>query len=575
MILKFIFETPSNQGIIEKICIRVADSVGVKLGLSRDLTHIYAYVEGSEEQIENFSKQLASELPLSIFLRSLNAELSEEFKDDLKRDFPDISLPPCPKCLREVKDQNSSHYYDIFHHCEVCGYKAEGNIENPKELFESLRHKIKSGDKISIQTMNGPYEISKNLEDVDIIVAKDLASVAKYFMAFEGDAKALASIEKPLVTLKTNLEFKKTYGLSVPAFEVKLPDCMVLEILYDGLDEPLLGLKKTENPIDLNFDVIIEEVPKAVVTDSTKKDILLYSGDRGIIPAYEKFVKENIVGKYKNYLAFSKDGKTVLDKTDKYDFEDYKEVKPAFGGFYGVLNQWNLEDKNTMGFCFYKEDESKIFINSPKFGLVEYIDFNFYFDNFEEIFSLIGAMNETGKKLIENFSKKRPELFEKALNADIESPKKGIYYLWGLIGCVLGFDDNIKGAAEKLLKFANEAMTKKGPRIDYKLESNNLNPLWAIRTAMSFNLAGVDNYLISYGVIESFAEFLSNTYEQVNKESPLDGAVIVGDLFEGEFLNKIYCYIEKNYPVFTPKALPVSGAIEAFGSVVINSKLSK
>ena len=228
-----------------------------------------------------------------------------------------------------------------------------------------------------------------------------------------------------------------------------------------------------------------------------------------------------------------------------------------------------------MGFCFYKEDESKIFINSPKFGLVEYIDFNFYFDNFEEIFSLIGAMNETGKKLIENFSKKRPELFEKALNADIESPKKGIYYLWGLIGCVLGFDDNIKGAAEKLLKFANEAMTKKGPRIDYKLESNNLNPLWAIRTAMSFNLAGVDNYLISYGVIESFAEFLSNTYEQVNKESPLDGAVIVGDLFEGEFLNKIYCYIEKNYPVFTPKALPVSGAIEAFGSVVINSKFSK
>jgi len=545
------------------------------LGLSSDLTHIYAYVEGSEEQIENFSKQLASELPISIFLRSLNAELSEEFKDDLKRDFPDISLPPCPKCLREVKDQNSSHYYDIFHHCEVCGYKAEGSIENPKELFESLRHKIKSGDKISIQTMNGPYEISKNLEDAETVVAKDLASVAKYFMAFEGDAKALASIEKPLVTLKTNLEFKKTYGLSVPAFEVKLPDCMVLEILYDGLDEPLLGLKKTENPIDLNFDVIIEEVPKAVVTDSTKKDILLYKGDRGIIPKFENFIKDDIIGRHKDYVAFSENEKTILDRIEKYKFNEFKEVKPAFGGFYGVLNQWNLEDKNTMGFCFYKEDESKIFINSPKFGLVEYIDFNFYFDNFEEIFSLIGAMNETGKKLIENFSKKRPELFEKALNADIESPKKGIYYLWGLIGCVLGFDDNIKGAAEKLLKFANEAMTKKGPRIDYKLESNNLNPLWAIRTAMSFNLAGVDNYLISYGVIESFAEFLSNTYEQVNKESPLDGAVIVGDLFEGEFLNKIYCYIEKNYPVFTPKALPVSGAIEAFGSVVINSKFSK
>ena len=118
-------------------------------------------------------------------------------------------------------------------------------------------------------------------------------------------------------------------------------------------------------------------------------------------------------------------------------------------------------------------------------------------------------MNETGKKLVENFSKKRPKLFNNALKSDISSDKKGIYYLWGLIGCVLGFGDNIEDSAKKILKYANEAMTKKGPRIDYKLEGNNLNPLWAIRTAMSFNLAGVDNYLISYGVIESFAEFLS------------------------------------------------------------------
>ena len=573
MILKFIFETPSNQGIIEKICIRVADSAGVKLGLSRDLNYIYAYVEGDEDAIENFSRRLATELPLSIFLKSLNAEITEEFKDDLKREFPDISLPPCPKCLREVKDKNSKHYYDIFHHCEVCGYKAEGKIENSKELFDNLKEKLKNGDKISIQTMNGAYEISSNLEEAETVVAKDLASVAKYFMAFEGDAKALASIEKPLVTLKTNLEFKKNYGLSIPAYDVKLPDCMVLELLFDGLDLPLLGLKKTDNPEDLIFEVKTEEIPKAVVTDSTKKDILLYKGDRGIIPKFENFIKDDIIGRHKDYVAFSENEKTILDRIEKYKFNEFKEVKPAFGGFFGVVNQWDLENKNIMGFCFYKEGESKIFINSPKFGLVEYIDFNFYFDNFEEIFSLIGAMNETGKKLIENFSKKRPELFEKALNVNIKNNKKGIYYLWGLIGIVLGFADNVEEAAIKLLKYANEAMTKKGPRIDYKLEGNNLNPLWTIRTAMSFNLAGVDNYLISYGVIESFAEFLSNTYEQVNKESPLNGAVIVGDLFEGEFLNKIYSYIEKNYPVFTPKALPVSGAVEAYGALVINSKI--
>ncbi|WP_236619481.1 hypothetical protein [Lebetimonas sp. JH369] len=52
----------------------------------------------------------------------------------------------------------------------------------------------------------------------------------------------------------------------------------------------------------------------------------------------------------------------------------------------------------------------------------------------------------------------------------------------------------------------------------------------------------------------------------------LSGAVLAGDMFEGEFLNKIYTYISKNYPVFVPKALPMSGAIEAYGNAVINSK---
>ena len=574
MILRFVFKTPSTQGIIEKICLRVAKKSEVKLGLSRDLENIYAYVEGDENKIEEFSRNLANELPLSVFLKSLSAEVVDEFKDNLVRDFPDISLPPCPKCLREVKDSQNPHYYDIFHHCEVCGYKAQKiDIKNPKKLFDKLREKLINGDKISIQTMNGAYEISSDLENAEIIVAKDLASVAKYFMAFEGDAKALGSIEKPILKLKTNLEFKKTYGISTPAFDVKLPDCMVLELLFEGLDIHLLGLKKTTKPTDLSFEVEVEDILKAVVTDSKNKDILLYSGDRGVVPKFEKFVKEGILGVYKKYGAYSKSDKSVIDYKDFPNLPK-KEAKPAFAGFFSVLNQWEMENKTTIGFCFYKEDESKILINSPKFGVVEYVDFKFYFDDFKEIFALIGAMNDTGKKLIENFSKKRPELFENALKADISSDKKGIFYLWGLIGIILGLDNNIKNAAKKLLKYANEAMTKKGPRIDYKLESNNLNPLWAIRTAMSFNLAGVDNYLLSYGVIESFAEFLSNMYESFNKETPLDGAVIVGDLFEGEFLNKIYSYIDKNYPVYTPKALPISGAVEAFGSLVINSKVS-
>ena len=572
MILKFIFEIDSTNGIVEKILIRVANNLNVKLGLSR-AKNLYAFIEGSEEEIENFSRALAKELPLSIFLKSLSAEVSEEFKDDLVRVFPKINLPPCPKCMQEVKDENNENYFNPFHHCEVCGYNVK-SLSNQvpssgwRKIFEELADKLRSEGKIYIQTMNGKYEITTNLEEAEQIVAVDLAAVATYFMSFEGDAKALGSIEKPLVNLKTNLNFKKEFGLSTPAYLVKLPDCMVLELLCEVVknDIKLLALKKTNEAKDFSFEVVNnDEIPIVVVTD--KREILLQKGDRSILPKFEKYLGD-VEGKNDKYIAISLDGKTEIKLNKKSKIS----VKKAFAGYFGVLKQWELEDKVTMGFAFYKEDESKIMLNSPKFGLVEYVDFDFKFDSFEEIFAAISAMNETGSKLIENFSKKQENLFANALKAKIDTNLKGMAYLWGIIGVILGFDSDLEIAFNKLFNFANSAMTKKGPRIDYKMNGKNLDPLWAIRTAMSFKLAGIDNYLLSFGVIESFAEFLSNTYEQVTKESPLDGAVIVGDLFEGEFLNKIYTNIKKNYPTFTPKALPISGAIEAFGEAVILSK---
>ena len=572
MILKFTFNLPSNQGIVEKILIRNAKDL--KLGLSRDLENLYAFIEGEEDKIEEFSRNIANEIPMSIFLKSLDAEVVDEFKDDLNRNFPNISLPPCPKCLREVKDEENEHYFDIFHHCEVCGYRTSEELrvengewdfnkkEDRRKFFENLAKKLESGN-IYIQTMNGAYEISKDLKNAEFVMAKDLASISKYFMAFEGDAKALASIEKPFIKLKTNIEFKKVFNSSIPAFYVKLPDCMVTEFLFEVSDFELLGFRQTNNPKDLEFNVEVEKPLFAVVTDA--KDILIESGDRGIIPAFEKDI--GVDGKYKDYGY--KNG--VIDKLKNLGEINSKETKPTFSGFYGVLEQWNLRDKNIMGFCFY-EDENKILINSPKFGLIEYIDFKFDFENFEEIFAQITIMNETGPKLIKNFKEKRPEFFENALNASIKSDKKGIYYLWGLIAIVLGMAKNIDDGFREILKHSNEAMTKKGPRIDYKMDGNNLNPLWAIRTAMSFHLAGVDNYLLSYGVVESFAEFLSNQYDSFHKDNDLDGAIIVGDLFRGEFLNKIYSYIDKNYKVYTPRALQISGGIEAFGNAVINKE---
>ena len=475
MYLKFIIDYESPNGYVCKVAKEVAKKLNINIGLKREDDKTLIFMELDEDKINSFANELDKSLAKSIFLGKIDAVVVDEFENE------------------EIK------IYDFSN-----------------ELIEIKDNLITTKDYI--------YEVSEVKEDSDLIIAKDLNSVAKHFVAFNGD-EAIAFIEHPILHLKVNINFRTLTNLfSVSSYDVKLTD-EYLEEFFEKFDTPLIGVK-----------VIKDNSLKGVVTDTKNHKFIITSGEK--------------------YLVFPPQ-------------KEYDENKKPYFGYFGVLNQYNLNDKNTMAFPFYKKHPSKVLLNSPKFGLVDYVDFDVNYTSFEEIFAEI-SLDESGKKLIKNFSTKEPKLFENALNSDLKTDYKGIYFVWGLIGCVLGFGKNIENSAKKLLELANDALTKKGPRIDYKLKDKNLDATWAIRTAMSFKLAGVDDNLISYGVIESFAEFLNNLYEGVNRDTELNGAIIVGDLFEGELLNKTYTYVSKNYPTFTPKALPISGAIEGYGAWVVN-----
>jgi hypothetical protein len=575
MILKFILKYSGNNGVIEKFFIRIANEMGLEIGFERVEKFLIVYVKGNEEELTKYSDNLSKELPLSIFMESVDAEVTENFVDFIPNEFPKINLSPCPRCLKEVKDENNENYYNPFHHCEICGYQVSNvkTEDNYKTIFENIANELKEKGEVAIQTMNGKYKLNTILES-DYLVAKDLDVIANYFVSFEGDAKALGSIEKPYLRLKTNYKFKQKFKNMSELFYVKLPDDMILNLLFDELEDiELLSLTKVKKSNYFEFDVKEEENIVAVVTDTKHHIIIPESGERSLIPQYCGSLGKRVLGVNSKFGVYSDEEKTIIDLKENLPKIETKEAEKNFAGFLGVLNQWKLEDKITVGYTFYKEEKTQILLNSPKFGLVEYLNFDFKFASFEDIFARIKMMDETGPKLIKNYMKKENQKFMNALDANLTTQKQGIAYLWGLIGIILGFDTNIDKAYNKLMEYSNSALTKKGPRIDYKMDGKNLNPLWAIRTAMSFKLAGVDDFLISFGVIESFAEFLNTIYETLSKEMDLSGAILVGDMFEGDFLNKTYTNISKNYPTFTPKSLPMSGAIEAYGSAVINSKV--
>jgi len=493
MNLKFIFNVASRNGIIQKSVLKVAKRVNSKVGIKEDLDKIEVYVDGN---LEEFSRELSKVLPLSIFLESLKAEVTEDFiEEEIKYD--DVEMPPCLECIEKAKES-----FNIFQKCEVCGYHLEGENRSYENEIKELANKLKDGS-IFIDTFNGSFEISTHLDDAEFLVARDLGVVGKYFFSFSEDAKALASIEKPFLRLKTNLEFKKKFSYN-SSYLVKLPDDLLLELLFYVSDFEILGFKKAKaKDFILNKDYTY--LPIAVMSEGK---VLLEKGKRGIC-------------------------------NKSCSFEE-------------VFKEWRLNEKSIVSFIFNKNSQ-KILLTSSKLN-VEYIDFSLNINSMQEVFSEI-RRDETGKKLFENYYKKYPNIVDKLIDKEIKV--NNLYDLFGVIGLILGFADDIESARDKLIQNANDAVTKKGPRIDYRFKDQKLDYIWSVRTAMSFKLAGVDEYLLSYGIIESLAEKLSNIYDTLEKEQNLDGALLIGDMFEGEFLSKVYGYIAKNYKVYLPRGMAI------------------
>ena len=185
-------------------------------------------------------------------------------------------------------------------------------------------------------------------------------------------------------------------------------------------------------------------------------------------------------------------------------------------------------------------------------------------------------MDETGKRLVANYKNRFEVIFEKASLIEFDEESFNVYKLWGIVSIILGFSESgdIKKSAKIIEDNAFAFMGKKGPRIDYKLKKLDskvyLDPLWTIRTAMSFRLAGVDVLTLSFGVVESFAEFISNRLDDIKSEIGIDAVVINGSLLEVKSLfDRVYKNVAKNHELYFNKELPTDRANIAYGGACL------
>jgi hypothetical protein len=551
MVLEFLFEYSSASLVYDKILLKALEGSELEGSLVKNDKQIKLYVESQDsDKLEEFANELSSVLPHSIFLRNTEVNVVDALpQSDFalpQADKPALSF--CPSCLAKVLDENSDEYYNPFCECEVCGYSANKKVLHCKNLFEQIASSIANGDIAKVNTFYGEYYLGKldaRCNDISYdVLSYDLATIAKYTNVTQSETVALGAIEKPLISLKTNLKFKMDFeGVEEELLRFKLADDFILHLT-------MLELHK------LGVDCVFmtkEEMKH-------ENELLLVEPKKNMQPI------ECVVGE-KNIIILSGDkGLARFELTDE-------AVIPYIGAFNSVIKEHNFKEKTVVGLNMSKDYHNNILVYGKKFGLIEYLSFKSEYGSIAEIFQAIEDTNETGKKLLNNYKNEFSKLYERASLVTFDDKELNIYKIWGVISIVLGYSNsnNIYISADKLENNAKSFLGTKGPRIDYKLQKIDskvyLDPLMVIRTAMTFKLAGVDDLCLSYGVVESFVEFLSNQLDEIKQNMNNDVVVASGSLLGNKHLfSKLDKEVSVNHELYFNKELPVDGINIRYGT---------
>ncbi len=531
MILAFKFNYISKNALLENMLESVCKDFNIYYKIGKIDNIVNLYVEGNESELTSFSDFIGERLPLSIFFKSIAVNVVDIIPDNLKSiEECSLCLPFTPKTFSTCKQNNFDPL--INNEVGISTFDAKGvllkksasiiEVDNFNNLYQKVVEIIKSGEEVHIDSTSGSYTIGKieNIKEDDfIVIPTDLSVVEKMVVIKENEIKALASLEKPAIKLRVNSLYSSKEILPTKIVKVKLPDELLLfnicnKLNKDGIDF-IYRVDKTKPTCKytLNIDGTFNRLPQIEVCVLENGEILIVNGD-GYSPL---LLKENL---------------------KKFDCNGHAQ-------FASIMQEHNLFDEKVSCFYMSKTHDDMIMHHSQTTGMLDLVKFP-VINDIKEVFEII-KQSDIGKKLIENYIQQFPDIYEKAIECKIsQNVPNNIYTIWGIAAVILGFSDNIEEGSEKVIEFAEDFSGKKGPRVDYLLidkESikSDFDMIRLIRSSISFKLAGTDDIILSFGMMEALSYFLSDTSDSCNENLSSEKILLCGAMFSIKKFTEITC----------------------------------
>ncbi|MGT0057458.1 protein hydE [Helicobacter pylori] len=461
------------------------------------------YLQASAETTLEFAQKLSEILPFSLDFSFLSLKEITEPLDENLFQTTSLSKPLFmnAKEHQDFLDKNSSLYANALGFVKNTAFKGV-IIHSPKELIDcltQLKSMLKTQDFIPIHTSRGALSLSLKNPSPSIIFS-DLSSVLSCTKLPLEDAKYLASLEKPSIKASLKSVFKDTFKND--EIIAQLPFDPILNLLCrilqdEGIEFVFTHANNSQEAL-LHYETLFK-TPKRLITPT------------------KKFVLENNL----STLAF------------KDELEFLKETPHSI-----VLY---LSFKRPTRLLLHANGSLKTLLSVS-------FDFN-------QLFNLL-KQDEKASRMLKNYATKFPNFYARILElSKYQLGGANLLDFFQILGFVLGYSEDF--CAQSVISLAKECLRPKGPRIDYKILKDNsfkmaLNFSKVMHSAMSFRLAGVENEILSLGILDSLAEFLGNFIWDNAQNFSVQEVTIAGDFFgEKVFLDLFVQYFPKTLTLKT------------------------
>ncbi|GAA8614126.1 hydrogenase biosynthesis protein HydE [Helicobacter pylori] len=461
------------------------------------------YLQTSAETTLEFAQKLSEILPFSLDFSFLSLKEITEPLDENLFQTTSLSKPLFmnAKEHQDFLDKNSSLYANALGFVKSTAFK-EAIIHSPKELIDcliQLKETLKTQDCIPVHTSRGALSLSLKNPSISVIFS-DLSSVLSCTKLPLEDAKYLASLEKPCIKASLKSVFKDTFK----------SDEIIVQLPFDPILNLLCRILQDEG---IEFIFIHANNPQeALLYYET-----LFKTPKRLITPTKKFVLENNL----SAIAF------------KDELEFLKETPHSI-----VLY---LSFKHPTRLLLHANGSLKTLLSVS-------FDFNKIFNALKQ--------DEKASRMLKNYAAKFPNFYARLLElSKYQLGGANLLDFFQILGFVLGYSEDF--CAQSVIPLAKECLRPKGPRIDYKILKDDsfkmaLNFSKIMHSAMSFRLAGVENEILSLGILDSLAEFLGNFIWDNAQNFSVQEVTIAGDFFgEKVFLDLFVQYFPKTLTLKT------------------------